>query len=111
MVDCVEKVPSSDETNLPRAAGALGVSGRGGTLRLERIHPGTWIAFVCDDANCGPDGEVNSAQCVEGLCVDFGAQYWYTRCARAYRKCLILFGFCDRGGNPSLSAIQLNFTR
>jgi hypothetical protein len=36
--------------------------------------------------------------------VDFGAQDWYTLRYRACKKCLILLGFCERRGNPSLSA-------
>jgi hypothetical protein len=36
--------------------------------------------------------------------VDFGTQDWYTRRPRACKKCLILLGFCERSGNPSLSA-------
>jgi len=34
--------------------------------------------------------------------VDFGTQDWYTRRPRACKKCLILLGFCERCGNPSL---------
>src|SRR6185437_460987 len=40
---------------------------------------------------------------------DFGTQDWYTRAHRACEKCLILLGFCDRRGNPSLSASAFIF--
>jgi hypothetical protein len=39
--------------------------------------------------------------------LDFGAQDWYTRRHRACKKCLILLSFCDRRGNPSLSATSV----
>jgi hypothetical protein len=39
--------------------------------------------------------------------VDFGTQD-YTRRHRAYKKCLILLGFCEWRGNPSLSNLHWN---
>jgi hypothetical protein len=41
--DCVEKVVSGVGTNFLRAAGALGVLGRGGPFRPERIRPAAFL--------------------------------------------------------------------
>jgi hypothetical protein len=51
-------------------------------------------------------GRSGNQYCATGgaILIDFGTQDWYTRRPLACKKCLILLGFCERRGNPSLSA-------
>jgi hypothetical protein len=51
---------------------------------------------------CGYRLKSNIAQRAERCWLDFGPQHWYTRLSPAHKKCLILLGFCNRSGNPSL---------
>ena len=67
-----------------------------GKLPQNDIERGQQIALANPDAAL--------ARWVEQNHVDFGTQDCYTRSPWAPKKCLILLGFYDWRGNPSLSA-------
>ena len=56
--DCVEKVLSGIGTNFLRAAGALGILGRGGPLRLEQIHSAAFPHTL--RGHCQPKSTIGS---------------------------------------------------